>query len=86
MTLQDLINKRESLDNVQLTSLVDLIGFRQRKEVKRKIKEVLNNKFYTLFDETIFANKFEIKQTEVIYTSKDRAKELNALRVLIMTM
>jgi len=86
MNIQDLIDKRNSLNNLQLLSLQKLLGYRQKQHVKQKVNEITTNKFYTLFDGNEFSKKFVVRDSEIDYVSKNRNIELNAIRLLILVM
>jgi len=86
MNIQELIDKRQFLNNLQLLSLQKLLGYRQKQQVKQKVNDITTNKFYTLFDGNDFSKKFQVKDNEIEYVSKNRLTELNAIRLLILIM
>jgi len=82
MNLQDLINKRVFLTDSQQNSLITVIAFGKKQEVKRLIKEVIKNKFFTVFDGSIYSEKFTVKADEVVYNGSK--KDLNDLINVIL--
>lgn len=87
MNLQQFINARQMTNNLQLASLIDMLGFRQGKQVKRAIERILKNKFYTVFDEKAFSKQFIVHDTYVEFRPirpTDNLKELKAIRDYIL--
>lgn len=87
MNLQQFINARQMTNNLQLASLIDMLGFRQGKQVKRAIERILKNKFYTVFDEKAFSKQFIVHDTYVEFRpirATDNLKELKAIRDYIL--
>lgn len=60
MNLQQLIDKRLSLDFSQEKELINIISQGQRKDKRALIKTALQTKFYTIFDRHKLATKFFI--------------------------
>jgi hypothetical protein len=87
MNLQQFINARNMTNNLQLASLIDMLGFRQGKDTKRAIERILKNKFYTVFDEKAFSRQFEVHDTFIEFRPirpQDNLKELKAIRDYIL--
>jgi hypothetical protein len=87
MNLQQFINARQMTNNLQLASLIDMLGFRQGKQVKRAIERILKNKFYTVFDEKAFSKQFIVHDTYIEFRPirpTDNLKELKAIRDYIL--
>ena len=87
MNLQQFINARQMTNNLQLASLIDMLGFRQSKETKRGIERILKNKFYTVFDEKAFSKQFIVHDTFIEFRPirpTDNLKELKAIRDYIL--
>jgi hypothetical protein len=87
MNLQQFINARQMTNNLQLASLIDMLGFRQGKQVKRAIERILKNKFYTVFDEKAFSKQFIVHDTFIEFRPirpTDNLKELKAIRDYIL--
>lgn len=87
MNLQQFINARQMTNNLQLASLIDMLGFRQGKEAKRAIERILKNKFYTVFDEKAFSKQFIVHDTYIEFRPirpTDNLKELKAIRDYIL--
>lgn len=87
MNLQQFINARNMTNNLQLASLIDMLGFRQGKQVKRAIERILKNKFYTVFDEKAFSKQFIVHDTFIEFRPirpTDNLKELKAIRDYIL--
>lgn len=87
MNLQQFINARQMTNNLQLASLIDMLGFRQSKETKRAIERILKNKFYTVFDEKAFSKQFIVHDTYIEFRPirpTDNLKELKAIRDYIL--
>ena len=87
MNLQQFINARQMTNNLQLASLIDMLGFRQSKETKRAIERILKNKFYTVFDEKAFSKQFIVHDTFIEFRPirpTDNLKELKAIRDYIL--
>lgn len=87
MNLQQFINSRQMTNNLQLASLIDMLGFRQGKETKRAIERILKNKFYTVFDEKAFSKQFIVHDTFIEFRPirpTDNLKELKAIRDYIL--
>lgn len=87
MNLQQFINARQMTNNLQLASLIDMLGFRQSKDTKRAIERILKNKFYTVFDEKAFSKQFIVHDTYIEFRPirpTDNLKELKAIRDYIL--
>lgn len=87
MNIQQFINARNMTNNLQLASLIDMLGFRQGKQVKRAIERILKNKFYTVFDEKAFSKQFIVHDTFIEFRPirpTDNLKELKAIRDYIL--
>lgn len=87
MNIQQFINARQMTNNLQLASLIDMLGFRQGKQVKRAIERILKNKFYTVFDEKAFSKQFIVHDTFIEFRPirpTDNLKELKAIRDYIL--
>jgi hypothetical protein len=70
MNLQELINKRLPLNNPQRDSLLYLLTRGCHSSMKAKLREALNNKFYTVFDGKHFCKNFTVRQDEIIFDGK----------------
>lgn len=87
MNLQQFINARQMTNNLQLASLIDMLGFRQSKDTKRAIERILKNKFYTVFDEKAFSKQFIVHDTFIEFRPirpTENLKELKAIRDYIL--
>ena len=84
MNIQQLVDTRGSLNQLQFTSLVDMLIYKQRKKSKQAIREVLKNNFYTIFDENPFSKKFELHNEFVEFKGNDA--ELKAIRIFILAI
>ena len=80
MNIQELIDARTSITPEQELSLRAIIGYRRTHDIKLKIKNVLQNRFYTLFDGSKYAKQFNVKQESVVFTgNKTQLSELVTL-------
>lgn len=80
MNIQELIDARTSITAEQELSLRAIIGYRRKHPVKLKIKDILQNRFYTLFDGSNYAKQFNVKQDGVVFTgNKTQLSELVTL-------
>ena len=83
MNLEQLINSRRTLNNLQSSSLIDLLGYKCGRETKLTIKSLILNKFFTCFDGKAFSRQFEVHDTFVEFRPirpVDAKKELKAVR------
>jgi hypothetical protein len=79
MNFQQVINQRKFLTPYQEQSLITILGNGQSKEKKYKLKMLVQNKFYSIFDQHQFANRFFIYDAGVEHGLKD--DELKQFRV-----
>lgn len=87
MNLEQFINSRKLTNNLQLASLIDMLGFNQSRKTKIAIEKLLKNKFYTCFDEKAFSRQFIVHDTFIEFKPirpKDNLKELKAIRDYIL--
>lgn len=84
MNLQQLIDNRDSLNQLQLTALTDMLGYKQSKQSKVALKAAIKNRFYSIFDGNSFAKKFELHNEFVEFTGSDA--ELKAIRMYILSV
>ena len=82
MNLQQLIDSRQSLTDLQYQALSDMLTYRQHREVRETIKGALRSKFYTIFDELPLSKKLSIHNDGVEF--KGNATELKLLRELVI--
>lgn len=71
ISIQELIDKRQSLNYPQETSLITLLIFHQRKEFKTKAKQVIKNSFYSFFDGESYSKDLVVEGDMVIYVGKN---------------
>ena len=79
MNFQQLINQRKFLTSYQEQSLIAILCNGQTKEKKHKLKMLVQNRFYTIFDQHPFAARFFIYDTGVEHGLKE--EELKQFRV-----
>jgi hypothetical protein len=87
MNLEQFINARKFTNNLQLASLIDLLGYNQSRSTKIAIERLLKNKFYTIFDDKAFSRQFIVHDTFVEFKPirpQDNLKELKAIRDYIL--
>ena len=87
MNLEQFINSRKLTNNLQLASLIDLLGYNQSRSTKVSIESLLKNKFYTIFDGKAFSRQFIVHDTFVEFKPirpQDNLKELKAIRDYIL--
>jgi hypothetical protein len=65
ISLQTLIDKRVPLDNNTIENIIHLFSEHQRINTKRVIKNLLLNKFYTIFDGHVSARAIYIDSNEI---------------------
>jgi len=89
MNLQQLIDSRQSLTDLQHQSLVDMLSYRQRKEVREAIKGSLRCKFYTIFDELPLSKKITVLNEGVALVTRNleqSKQEVKLLRELVIAI
>jgi hypothetical protein len=87
MNLEQFINSRKLTNNLQLASLIDLLGYNQSRSTKISIERLLKNKFYTIFTGKAFSRQFIVHDTFVEFKPirpKANLKELKAIRDYIL--
>ena len=89
MNIQQLIDSRQSLNELQFQSLLGIICYRQRRDTKAKVKAALRAKFYTIFDKNPFSKKFIVHNEFIEYKTSSfevGVKEVKALREYILAV
>lgn len=82
MNLQQLIDNRQSLNDLQYQTLLDLLSYRQHRETKEAIKASLRCKFYTIFDDLPLSKKIILTKDSIEF--KGKPEEIKLLRELII--
>ena len=86
-TIYQLIAERKMLNKEQQLGLLHCLTFRQRFEVKEAIRNLLNNKFYTIFDGMEFGKQFRLLENGLEFKPlrpENELKELKAIRDYIL--
>ena len=65
MTLQEFISQKKLLSYPQRIALIDLLSKGCTKETKQKVKELVDNKFYSSFDQSLLAKKIVLSAQDV---------------------
>lgn len=68
-SLQTLIDRRTPLDDTTIKNIIHLFSENQRVNTKRIIKNLLLNKFYTIFDGHLSARAIYIDGNEIHFIS-----------------
>lgn len=79
MNFQQLINQRKFLTPYQEQALIAILGNGQTKAKKHKLKLLVQNRFYSIFDGHQFANRFFIYDASVEHGLKE--EELKQFRI-----
>ena len=82
MNLQQLIDNRQSLNDLQYQALVDMLAYRQHKATRETIKAALRCKFYTIFDSLPLSKKLILQSDSIEF--KGSNNELKLLRELVI--
>lgn len=84
MNLQQLIDARQSLNDLQYQSLLDMLSYRQRNDVREAIKGALTCKFYTIFDQLPLSKKIIVRDDHIEITTRNAKQEVKLLRELVI--
>ena len=84
MNLQQLIDSRQSLNDLQYQSLLDMLAYRQGNAVREAIKASLRCKFYTIFDQLPLGKKITVRDDHLELTTKNAKQEVKLLRELVI--
>lgn len=87
MNLQQLIDSRQSLNDLQYQSLLDMLSYRQRNDTREAIKGALTCKFYTIFDQLPLSKKITVRDDHLELSTRNivQAKqEVKILRELVI--
>jgi hypothetical protein len=87
MNLQQLIDSRQSLNDLQYQSLLDMLAYRQGNAVREAIKASLRCKFYTIFDQLPLSKKITVRDDHLELSTRNliQAKqEVKLLRELVI--
>jgi hypothetical protein len=82
MNLQQLIDSRQSLNDLQYQSLLDMLSYRQRNDVREAIKASLRCKFYTIFDQLPLSKKIIVRDDYLELTTKNIVQVRHEVRLL----
>ncbi len=84
MNLQQLIDSRQSLNDLQYQSLLDMLAYRQGNAVREAIKASLRCKFYTIFDQLPLSKKIIVRDDHLELTTRNAKQEVKLLRELVI--
>jgi hypothetical protein len=84
MNLQQLIDSRQSLTDLQYQSLLDMLAYRQGNAVREAIKASLRCKFYTIFDQLPLSKKIIVRDDHLELTTRNAKQEVKLLRELVI--
>jgi hypothetical protein len=87
MNLQQLIDSRQSLNDLQYQSLLDMLSYRQSNTTREAIKASLRCKFYTIFDQLPLSKKIIVRDDHLELSTRNlvQAKqEVKLLRELVI--
>jgi hypothetical protein len=84
MNLQQLIDSRQSLNDLQYQSLLDMLAYRQGNTTREAIKASLRCKFYTIFDQLPLSKKITVRDDHIEFTAKNAKQEVKLLRELVI--
>ena len=82
MNLQQVIDARQSLTDLQYQDLVEMLTYRQHRDTRETIKGALRSKFYTIFDTLPLSKKIILLNAGVEF--KGNTTELKLLRELVI--
>ena len=82
MNLQQLIDSRQSLTDLQYQDLVEILTYRQHRDTRETIKGALRSKFYTIFDDLPLSKKLILHSDGIEF--KGSSNELKLLRELVI--
>lgn len=84
MNLQQLIDSRQSLNDLQYQSLLDMLAYRQGNTTREAIKASLRCKFYTIFDQLPLSKKITVRDDHIELTTRNAKQEVKLLRELVI--
>jgi hypothetical protein len=86
MTLQDLINKRQSLTEKQQNILFQVLSANLHQSSKKLISDRLKDSFYSIFDQQSFSKEVELFDDGLTWHPMNaRTSKLKAIRQRILT-
>ena len=86
MNLQQLIDNRLFLNNLQRESLIEILSHKQSRFVKEAIREGVNNRFYSLFDEYFLSKNIEVKETYLEFKKNTDNRDIKKCREMIVSI
>lgn len=72
MNIQEFINTKRFLTELQELSLYTLLSYKCTQGIKREIKNLLRYQFYSKFDGRWFGKHFIVKDDYIEYVGKDK--------------
>lgn len=87
MNLQQLIDSRRYLNDLQYQSLLDMLSYRQCNSTREAIKASLRCKFYTIFDQLPISKKITVKDDHLELDTRNTVQaklEIKMLRELVI--
>ena len=70
-SLQSLIDQRKTIPCEVIRNITYFFAENQKVDVKKKIKYVLENKFYTFFDDKDFTRKIFIENNDIYFSENE---------------